>query len=204
MIRADFSKLTVADIGTLEQYRQQRHQIRQAIIEHKRNRRIALGPNVSLHFEDLLTMKYQVQEMMRAENLRSEEAIAHELATYNPLIPDGSNLKCTLMIEFSDASQRRQALRDLAGLEHSICLQVDGHPPVTGIANEDMPRSTPHRTSAVHFLRFELTADMITAARTGARWQVYSHHPAYAYRLENLPEHIRNTLCQDFDPVMAR
>lgn len=202
MTVADSRKLTLADIGTLEQYQQQRHLIRRAMMAHKQNRRIALGPNVTLHFEDSLTMKYQVQEMMRAENLRSARDIAQELAAYNPLIPDGNNLKCTLMIEYSDAGQRQRALRELVGLEHSIDLQIEGHAPVTAIADEDMMRATADKTSAVHFLRFELTTGMIAGAFEGARWTLSSRHPAYEYQVTPLPDNIVNALRRDLTPAM--
>lgn len=192
-------KLTLADIGTLEQYQQQRPVIRRAIIEHKRNRRVALGPNVTLHFEDLMTMKYQVQEMMRAEKLRRKEDIEQELAAYNPLVPDGTNLKCTLMIEYSDPIERQAALRNLTGLEHHISMQIEGHPPVTAIADEDLPRSTIDKTSAVHFLRFEFTAGMLAAAHSGARWSVCSDHPAYPYSVDQLPDAVVSTLRNDFE-----
>lgn len=206
-------KLTSADIGTLAQYQQQRHTIRRAMIAYKSTRRVALGPHVTLHFEDRLTMKYQVQEMMRAENLHREQDIDQELAAYNPLIPDGNNLKCTLMIEYSDAGQRQQALRELVGLEHSIDLQIGDYPAVTGIADEDLTRSTLNRTSAVHFLRFQLTTDMIAAALAGAHWSLTSHHPVYTHRLAPLPQTIASALCRDlcidascgagFDPAIA-
>lgn len=191
-------KLTVASIGTLDQYQQQRPAIRQAIIEHKKNRRLALGPNATLHFEDTMTMKYQVQEMMRTENLRNNAAIKQELDAYNPLIPDGSNLKCTFMIEYPDENQRRQALRQLINLEHRIFVQIEGFPPVAAIADEDLERSTDDKTSAVHFMRFEFSADMIEAAKNGAPWAVYSSHPAYVHRIDPLPDNIAGSLTRDF------
>ncbi len=198
MVLADPLKLTVADLSTPEQYQRQRQDIRRAMIAHKKKRRVALGPHVTLHFEDRLTMKYQVQEMMRAENLRSEQDIAQELAAYNPLIPDGSNLKCTLMIELPDAGQRQHALRQLVGLEHHINLQIEGYPAVTAIADEDLPRTTADKTSAVHFLRFEFTAEMVAAARSGASWTLSSQHPAYACQVAPLPTQLVDALCCDF------
>lgn len=191
-------KLTLADIGTLAHYLQQRPAIRQAMIAHKKRRRVALGPNVTLHFEDRATMKYQVLEMMRAENLCTHEAIAQELAAYNPLIPDGHNLKCTLMIEYSDAARRKAALRELTGLERRVWIHIAGHAPVSAIADEDLSRSTAEKTSAVHFLRFEFTDDMIAAARNGARWLVYSDHPAYRHLIDPLPDSVANALSDDF------
>ncbi|TFH75394.1 DUF3501 family protein [Gammaproteobacteria bacterium LSUCC0112] len=192
-------KLTVASIGTLDQYQQQRPAIRQAIIEHKNNRRLALGPNTTLHFEDYMTMKYQVQEMMRAENLRDTESITQELDAYNPLIPDGSNLKCTFMIEFPDESERRQQLKRLINLEHQVFIQIEGFDPVAPVADEDLERSTDDKTSAVHFMRYEFTSEMIAAAKQGAPWSVFSKHPAYQHRVEPLPENIRSSLCRDFN-----
>lgn len=191
-------KLTVASIGTLDQYQQQRPAIRQAIIEHKKNRRLPLGPNATLHFEDYMTMKYQVQEMMRAENLRDNEAIEEELEAYNPLIPDGSNLKCTFMIEFPDENERREALRQLINLEHHIFIQIEGFAPVAAIADEDLERSTEEKTSAVHFMRFEFSPEMIVAAKKGAPWAVYSSHPAYSHRIDPLPANIASSLTRDF------
>ena len=191
-------KLTVVSIGTLDQYQQQRPSIRQAMIEHKINRRLALGPNATLHFEDFMTMKYQVQEMMRAENLRDAESIVQELEAYNPLIPDGSNLKCTFMIEFPEESERRLQLKVLVNLEHQVFIQIEGFDPVAPIADEDLERSTAEKTSAVHFLRYEFTPEMIAAARSGASWAIFSTHPAYLHRIDPLPENIRNSLCRDF------
>jgi hypothetical protein len=191
-------KLTIASIGTLDQYQQQRPTIRQAIIEHKKNRRLSLGPNASLHFEDYMTMKYQVQEMMRAENLRDNAAIEEELEAYNPLIPDGSNLKCTFMIEFPDENERRQALRQLVNLEHHIFMQIKGFAPVPAIADEDLERSTEDKTSAVHFLRFEFSPEMIAATKKGTPLAVYSSHPAYLHRVDPLPDNIASSLARDF------
>ena len=192
-------KLTVVSIGTLDQYQQQRPAIRQAMIEHKINRRLALGPNATLHFEDFMTMKYQVQEMMRAEHLRDAESISQELDAYNPLIPDGSNLKCTFMIEFTDEEERRQQLKALVNLEHQVFIQIEGFDPVVPIADEDLERSTTDKTSAVHFMRYEFTPAMIAAAKSGAPWAVFTTHPAYLHKIEPLSENIRKSLCADFD-----
>ncbi len=191
-------KLTVADLGTLDQYQKQRPVLRQAIIEHKKNRRVALGPHASLYFEDYMTMKYQVQEMMRAEKLRDTDAIVEEIAAYNPLIPDGQNLKATFMIEFSDEQVRRQELRKMIGIEHQIKIQIDGYAPVYPIADEDLERSTAEKTSAVHFLRFEFSEEMITAACKGAPWSIECKHPAYLYKVDPLPENIASSLSRDF------
>lgn len=192
-------KLTTASVGTFDQYQQQRPAIRQAIIEHKKNRRVALGPNATLHFEDYMTMKYQVQEMMRAERLSNTAAIGEELEAYNPLIPDGSNLKCTFMIEFPDEAERRQQLKALVNLEHHVFIQIDGFEPVAPIADEDLERSTEDKTSAVHFMRYEFSPGMIHAAKKGASWIIYSDHPAYQHRVDPLPDNIASSLCRDFD-----
>jgi hypothetical protein len=191
-------KLTVVSVGTLDQYQQQRPAIRQAMIEHKNNRRLALGPNATLHFEDTMTMKYQVQEMMRAENLRDAESIVQELEAYNPLIPDGSNLKCTFMIEYPEESERRLKLKTLVNLEHQVFVQIEGFDPVAPVADEDLERSTADKTSAVHFMRYEFTPEMIGAAKSGARWAVFSTHPAYLHRIDPIPENVRNSLYRDF------
>lgn len=192
-------KLTLSDIGSLEHYLQHRSVIRRAIIEHKNNRRLALGPNATLHFEDTLTMKYQVQEMMRAEKLLDSAAIQQEIDAYNPLIPDGSNLKCTLMLEFPDPIERKQQLQKLLGIEHSIFIQIANFAVVTPVSHHDRPQQIQEKTSAVHFLCYEFTDDMIKAAQNGAAWRVFSEHPAYRHCISQVPEHITRALCRDFD-----
>jgi hypothetical protein len=192
-------KLTLASVGTFDQYQQQRPAIRQAIIEHKKNRRVALGPNATLHFEDYMTMKYQVQEMIRAEHMRDAGAIREELDAYNPLIPDGCNLKCTFMIEFPDETERRHQLKALINLEHHVFIQIEGFEAVAPIADEDLERSTDDKTSAVHFMRYEFSPGMIDAAKKGAAWTIYSDHPAYQHRIQPLPDNVASSLCRDFD-----
>lgn len=193
-------KLSLGVIGTLEQYQQQRALIRRAMIEHKRSRLLSLGPHVTLHFEDYMTMKYQVQEMMYIERLQDPAAVQEEIDVYNPLIPDGSNLKCTMMIEFPDQEQRRQALRELVELEHRIFLQIADHAPVAAIADEDLPRSTADKTSAVHFLRFEFTPPMIAAARSGATWRAFADHPRYRHQVDPMSSALTRQLLRDFEP----
>jgi len=199
----DNSKLTVADISTPDQYQRQRPAVRRAMIDYKKNRRVALGPHVTLHFEDMMTMRYQVQEMVYAENLRGDDAIEQELAAYNPLIPDGTNLKCTLMIEVSDPDQRHQILRDLLALEQHVGIQVDGHEPVMASANNDSAESAPSKTSAVHFLCFEFQPAMIDALFKGASCSLFSNHPAYRCRVDPLPDSVSHALSQDFTPTKA-
>jgi hypothetical protein len=192
-------KLTVTDLGTLEQYEAQRPALRQAIIEHKKSRRAGLGPNASLYFEDYMTMKYQVQEMMRAERLRDADSIMEEIEAYNPLIPDGKNLKATFMLEFPNESERKQQLAQLIDVEHKVWLEVGEMGKVYAIADEDMERSTLDKTSAVHFLRFEFTPEMIAAARKRESWSMGCDHPSYDYQVNPLPENIANSLTRDFD-----
>jgi len=162
------TKLTRTDLLTLEAYAQQRSEFRARVLAHKKQRTVHLGEHLTLIFEDRLTVQYQVQEMLRIERIFEAEGIQEELDAYNPLIPDGRNLKATMMIEFPDEAQRRVELVRLRMIEHAIELTVQGHAPVVAIADEDMDRSNDEKTSAVHFLRFELDAAMIEAWNTGA------------------------------------
>lgn len=145
-----------------------REKFRAELMRHKRNRRLALGENATLYFEDRLTMQYQVQEMLRIERIFEIEAINDELATYNPLIPDGSNWKATFMIEFPDADEREVMLRQLGGVEHRVWMQVAATDKIWAIADEDLERTDAEKTSAVHFLRFELRPDQVQALKEGA------------------------------------
>jgi hypothetical protein len=148
---------------------------------HKKSRRVDIGPNLSLYFEDRLTIQYQVQEMLRIERIFEGAAIQEELDTYNPLISGDKNLKCTAMLEFTDVDERRQRLSELVGIEHKIWAQVDGMHKVFSIANEDLERSTDEKTSAVHFMRFEFSDEMIKALGSGAALSFGSDHPAYPF-----------------------
>ncbi|MFA5941665.1 MAG: DUF3501 family protein [Sinimarinibacterium sp.] len=160
--------LRADDLLSLEAYARQRAEFRQRAIAHKRVRTLHLGPHLTLLFEDRLTVQYQVQEMLRIERIFEPEGIADELAAYNPLIPDGHNWKATLMIEFADEAERRRRLVVWRGIEHHFSLQVGALPPVNAVADEDLERSNDDKTSAVHFLRFEIDATMRAAARAGA------------------------------------
>jgi hypothetical protein len=191
-------KLTLGDLHSNAIYEKERPAFRQAIIEHKKNRRVALGPNATLHFEDFMTMRYQVQELMRSERISRLEDLEEELAAYNPLIPDGSNLKVTFMIEYPDEAERRIQLTRLIGIEHKIAITIAGCAPVYPIANEDLERSTPEKTSSVHFLRFEFPPEAIAAAKAGAAWEIRCEHTSYQHATV-LPEHIRAALVKDFD-----
>ncbi len=169
-------KLNRQTVWSLEDYAEQRSDFRAEVMAHKVSRRIAIGPHVSLYFEDFLTMKYQVQEMLRAERIFEAADVVEEIDTYNPLIPDGSNLKATFMIEYADAEQRKIALAGLAGVEHTLWLQAEGSDKIFAIANEDLERSRDDKASAVHFLRFELDGPTITAFKTDSLIRIGIDH----------------------------
>lgn len=161
-------KLDRASLWSLEQYAEIRDQFRADVMAHKKPRRIAIGPHATLYFEDFMTMKYQVQEMLRTERIFEAAGIDEEIEAYNPLIPDGTNLKATFMIEYADAEERRQALARLGGIEETVWLQAEGGQKIYAIANEDLDRSEGDKASAVHFLRFELGPETISAFKAGA------------------------------------
>lgn len=161
-------KLQREDLMTLERYAQERPSFRSRVIAHKKHRTVGIGPNITLIFEDRLTIQYQIQEMLRIERIFEAEAIEEELEAYNPLIPDGANLKATLMIEFPDATQRALELIRLKGIEDRVFARVGELAPSFAVADEDLDRSDEHKTSAVHFLRFELSGAQIAALRGGA------------------------------------
>ncbi|HJW07273.1 MAG TPA: DUF3501 family protein [Rhodanobacter sp.] len=173
-------KLIRADLLSLEAYAQQRAEFRARAMAHKRRRTVHLGEHLTLVFEDRLSIQYQVQEMLRIERIFEAAGIQDELDAYNPLLPDGSNLKATMLIEYPDAEQRKRELVRLRHLEHAITLTVHGHAPVTAIADEDMERSNAEKTAAVHFLRFELDPAMIADWRAGAAVALASTLPAMA------------------------
>jgi hypothetical protein len=191
--------LTRDDLYSLEAYARVRPEFRARVIAHKQNRRVAVGPHAALYFEDDLTIQYQVQEMLRAERIFEAEGIDEELAAYNPLIPDGANLKATFMLEYPEPVQRYQALARLVNIEDRVWLQVAGFAPVHAIADEDLERETPDKTSAVHFLRFELEPGMIAALKADAALEIGIEHDAYRYRTGPLPEDIRRSLVADLD-----
>ena len=151
-----------------------------------------------LHFEDYMVMRYQVLELIRVEKISGEADLLQELAAYNPLIPDGKNLKVTFMLEFPDESERKVRLSQLIGIEELVSIQIDGFDPVYPIANEDLARSTDEKTSAVHFLRFEFADDMIAAAKDGAPWVLRSEHQNYQHSSDLLPIEVSNSLMRDF------
>ena len=193
------SQLTRSDLLSLEQYAERRAQFRAEVIAHKRNRQVPLGPNATLYFEDQLTMRYQIQEILRIEKVFEADAIEEELEAYNPLIPDGTNFKATFMIEFPEEAERRAALARLIGIERQIWVQIGDHEKVNPIANEDLSRETEDKTSAVHFLRFEFTAPMIESAKKGAPVSMGVDHENYQHQTGELPENIRDSLVSDLN-----
>lgn len=191
-------KLTRDDLYSLEKYAAIRPGFRARVMEHKKHRRVQIGPHAALYFEDALTMQYQVQEMLRLERIFEPEGIQDELDVYNPLIPDGSNWKATFMVEYEDEAERKQALARLIGIEKAVWVQVEEFGKVYPIANEDLDRETPDKTAAVHFLRFELTPEMVAAVRQGATVRAGIAHPACHEKTE-LPQTVRDSLAADLN-----
>lgn len=190
-------RLARADLHSLEDYARVRAEFRARVIEHKAHRRIHLGPHLTLLFEDRLTMQYQIQEMLRIERIFEPDGIQAELDAYNPLIPDGANWKATLLIEYADVEERRRALEGLHDVERRIWVRVAGHGPVHAIADEDMDRANESKTSAVHFLRFELERPMIDALKAGASLAAGVDHPAMVAKVDPVPETVRESLLAD-------
>ncbi|MBT3047929.1 MAG: DUF3501 family protein [gamma proteobacterium symbiont of Ctena orbiculata] len=191
------TQLSHDDLYSLEEYARIRPEFRAKVIDHKKSRRLAIGPHAALYFEDELTMQYQIQEMLRIERIFEQQGIQDELDVYNPLIPDGMNWKATFMMEYHDVDERKQALTELIGIEAAIWVAVSGFDKVRPIANEDLERSTEEKTSAVHFLRFELTQPMIDALKAGAALSAGIDHPNYDYRVDNLDARVRESLIKD-------
>lgn len=189
--------LKSSDLFSLEQYARQRADFRSRVLQHKRPRTVAVGPNCSWVFEDRLTIQYQVQEMLRVERIFEPEGIQDELDAYNPLIPDGGNWKVTMMIEYPDEAERKAALARLLGIEDRSFIQVAEFDRVYAIADEDLERETEEKTSSVHWLRFELTPAMRVAVKAGAAVVVGSDHPAYEHST-SLPEASIKALARDF------
>jgi len=188
--------LSAVDLIPLEQYARERAAFRARVLQHKAERQLAVGPNATWAFEDRLTVQYQVQEMLRAERIFEPEGIAEELAAYNPLIPDGSNWKVTLLLEF-EAAERSGALARLRGVEDRCWVQVTGHERVFAIADEDLERENEEKTSAVHFLRFELGAPMIASLRAGANLALGIDHEHYRHEVAAVSEAMRCALLAD-------
>ncbi len=191
------SKITRDSLMSLEDYNKARPEFRTKIMTHKNNRKISLGNNITLMFEDELTIRYQIQEMVRVEKIFDEEGINQELDAYNPLVPDGSNWKATMMIEYPDPVQRAEKLATMIGIEKKVSVKVADFPPVYAIADEDLERETEEKTSSVHFLRFQLTPEMIQALKQNAHLNISVDHPAYQALVDSVTPTVRQSLVND-------
>ena len=195
---SQLTQITREDLMSLEQYAQKRPEFRQQVLAHKKYRQVLLGPNATLYFEDRLTLLYQIQEMLRIEKVFEADGINEELEAYNPMIPNGRNFKATFMIEYTDAEVRAVQLEKLVGVEDLVWMQIDGLDKVWSIADEDLDRSTDTKTSAVHFMRFEMSDEMADALKKGAEWLIGVQHPAYTYDLK-VEGATRDSLLNDLD-----
>jgi len=191
------NQLSRSDLMSLEDYSNKRDEYRQMVIAHKKNRQVALGDNARLYFEDRVTMQYQVQEILRIEKIFEGDAIEEELDAYNPLIPDGTNWKATFMIEYDNPDERRVALGRLIGIEQKVWVRVGEFEKIYPIANEDLVRETEDKTSAVHFLRFELSPEAIEAAKSGAPISMGVDHPEYTHDTGTIATNIAESLVSD-------
>lgn len=194
---SDVEKLTREGLLSLEAYAGKRDQFREEVMAHKRNRRLSLGTNATLYFEDRLTMQYQVQEMLRIERIFEAAGIEDELAAYNPLIPDGANWKATFMIEFPEVDERNAMLRRLIDIENKVWMQVGDLEKIWPIADEDMDRTNADKTSAVHFMRFELNSEQMAALKDGAELAAGIDHENYQVEVRPVAENIRESLLAD-------
>ena len=192
-------KISRDSLMTLESYAKARKDFRARVLAHKKNRIVRLGEHVTLIFEDELTMRYQIQEMLHAERIFEEDGIQEELDAYNPLIPDGRNFKATMQIEYEDVNERRAALARLKGIEDRVWVRVEGCAPVYAIADEDLERETDEKTSSVHFLRFELTGEMVESLKYGVGLAIGVDHPHYDAKLDPVPPEVRSALLADLD-----
>mgnify|MGYP000639019457 FL=1 len=189
--------LTRSDLWSLEQYSEQRESFRAEVLAHKNNRRLSLGENARIYFEDTVTIRYQIQEMLRIEKIFEVAGIEEELAAYNPLIPDGTNWKATFMIEFGDPAERAQRLREMRGIENCINIEIEGQGVVQVIADEDLERETEEKTSAVHFMRFELSNEQIAALKDVAILFASVEHAAYPIARFEVAQTTRDALVRD-------
>jgi hypothetical protein len=191
------AQITPDSLMTLEAYAKARKDFRARVLAHKKDRTVSLGEHVTLIFEDELTIRYQIQEMLRVERIFEEAGIRDELDAYNPLIPDGSNWKATMLIEYTDVGERQVKLALLRGIEDRVWVRVAGHDRVYAIADEDMERANDEKTSAVHFLRFELTAPMTAALHAGGGLAIGVEHAAYTAEIDRVPAATRSSLLGD-------
>ena len=189
--------ITRDTLMSLEAYAKSRKEFRARVLAHKKPRTVHLGEHVTLVFEDELTIRYQVQEMLRIEKIFEEAGIVEELSAYNPLIPDGHNFKATMLIEYEDTDERRRALATLKGIEEAVWVRAGGLAKVMAIADEDLPRENEEKTSSVHFLRFELTPDMVAALKRGAPLGIGVDHPAYKAAIPAVGQDTRRALVAD-------
>ncbi len=189
--------ITRDSLMTLEAYAKARHSMRDEVMAQKKLRRVKLGENILLIFENELLIRYQIQEMLRVEKIFEEDGILHELESYAPLVPDGSNFKVTMQIEYADEEQRKTMLAKLKGVEDRVWVRIAGFDPVFAIADEDLERENAEKTSAVHFLRFELSVGMIAAAKSGVAISAGVDHPEYTANTGALPEAVRASLASD-------
>jgi hypothetical protein len=190
-------KISRDSLMTLEAYAKSRKEFRAKVLAHKKPRTVRLGENLTLIFEDDLTIRYQIQEMLRVEKIFEEEGIQDELDAYNPLIPDGRNFKATMLIEYEDVEERKRALAMMKGIEDRTWVRVEGSAPVYAIADEDLERENEEKTSSVHFLRFELTREMAEALKYGVSLAIGVDHPAYNAKLDPVPAETRAALVKD-------
>jgi hypothetical protein len=189
--------LAPADLYSLEDYVRLRSDFRARVMAHKESRKVPIGPNATLYFEDRLTMQYQVQEMLRIEHIADNEGIAAELAVYNALVPDGGNWKATFMMEYPEVDERRKALAQLKGVERRVWVRVAGFDPVYAIVDEDLEREDETKTSSVHFMRFELTPEMRRAVKAGAAIAAGIDHEHYRHSVEAVAPAVRDSLAED-------
>ena len=192
-------KLSREDLMSLEEYAEKRKGFRANVIDHKKNRQVALGEHATLYFEDSLTLQYQIQEMLRIEKIFEAAGINEELDAYNPLIPDGTNLKATFMIEYADVEERQKVLATLGGVEDKVWVQVEGFDKVYAIADEDMDRNRDEKTSAVHFMRFEFSDEMIAAAKSGKDLSMGIDYEGFEQCVSPIDKKIQQSLIKDFD-----
>ncbi len=190
--------ITRDDLMSLEQYAEKRGEFRQQVLSHKKHRQVALGPNATLYFEDRLTLLYQIQEMLRIEKVFEADGINEELEAYNPLVPSGRNFKATFMIEYPDPVVRAAQLEKLLGIEDLVWMQVGDHDRVWSIADEDLERATDTKTSAVHFVRFEVSDEMARDLKAGAKWTIGVQHAVYTYEVD-IEGETRASLLNDLD-----
>ena len=190
-------KLTRQDLWSLEEYSDQRTEFRQKVLAHKQDRKVLIGDHILLIFEDLLTVRYQIQEMLRIEKVFDTAGITEELEAYNPLIPDGDNWKCTMLIQYEEVEERKRRLQQMKGIEDRVWVKVDGHDAVFAIADEDMERANDEKTSAVHFLRFQFTDGIKESLLSGNSVQVGIDHQAYQEQPLKLSDQTRSSLVSD-------